>query len=76
MMTSAPETTASNLESAPRSLVLSIIPTVYHGPSLLTLRWLLIKWLKASLKLVGSVTTFGGAEMNLSLMADAFRSGC
>jgi len=38
MMTSAPETTASNLESAPRSLVLSIIPTVYHGPSLLTLR--------------------------------------
>ena len=30
--------------------------------------WLLIKWLKASLRLVGSGTTFDGAEMNLSLV--------
>ena len=27
-----------------------------------------MKWLKASLKLVGSVTTFDGAEITLSLM--------
>ena len=27
-----------------------------------------MKWLKTSLKLVGSVTTFDGAMMNLSLM--------
>ena len=31
-------------------------------------RWLLVKWLKASLKPVGSVITFDGAEMNWSLM--------
>ena len=38
MMASAPEKTASNLENAPGSWVLSIIPTVYHGFSLLTSR--------------------------------------
>ena len=38
MMTSAPEKTASNFENAPGSWVLSVIPTVYHCPSLLTLR--------------------------------------
>ena len=37
MLISAPEKSTSTFLNAPGSWVVSIIPTVYHGPSLLTL---------------------------------------